>query len=156
VAVFVQAKIYAEALLFCYYVLMGIYGWYQWQQGRELGGEVKVDSWGLRQHIAIAFTGYAAVAAMYQLLHRYTDAAMPLLDSYTTAISFAATWLTARRVLENWLYWVVVNLCSIYLYAERGLPAFAALAALYSVLSVYGYAQWRQHRVELKQVEAAP
>ncbi len=142
VVLFIQVKIYAEALLFGYYVVVGFYGWWNWLKGRSPSGSISVGTLSSLSHLNLLVLGYAGTAGLYFVLKVHTDAAMPLLDSFTTIFSFIATWLTARKVLENWIYWMVINAFSIYLYTSRGLEVFTALSVLYTVLSVYGYIQW--------------
>jgi nicotinamide mononucleotide transporter len=143
VLLFIMVKLYAEAILFSYYVIIGFYGWWSWKsasKGAKDGFEVVQMP--MIHHYALLLLGYFGTALLYYFLRVNTDAAMPLLDSFTTSFAFIATWLTARRVLENWVYWLVINAFTIYLYFSRGLEVFAMLSALYTILSAYGYVQW--------------
>lgn len=144
VALFISVKIYAEALLYTSYVIMGVYGWYKWKNSSHSSGEITVALAPLKMIVALAACGYAATWLVYLLLSTYTDAEMPLLDSYTTIFSIIATWLTAKRYLENWLYWICMNGITIYLYFQRGLPVFTTLSFIYALLSVYGYISWNR------------
>jgi nicotinamide mononucleotide transporter len=69
---------------------------------------------------------------------------MPLLDSFTTVFSFIATWLVAKRVLENWIYWICIDALTVYLYFSRELNLYALLSLAYTFMAVYGYIQWRK------------
>ncbi len=143
VFLFIEVKIYAEAFLFSYYVVIGCYGWWYWKVANRGGKNgIAVVEMPLSMHLKLLLGGYLGTALLYYLLKVNTDAAMPLLDSFTTSFAFIATWLTARRILENWVYWMVINAFTIYLYHSRGLEIFALLSALYTMLSVYGYVQW--------------
>ena len=82
------------------------------------------------------------------LLATSTDAAWPFLDSFTTWASVFATFMVARKVLENWIYWIVIDALSILLYADRSLYVYAALFAAYVVIAVFGYLSWRRSLAE--------
>ena len=77
------------------------------------------------------------------LLHRYSAAALPFLDSFTTWGSVLTTFMVARKVLENWIYWIVIDATSIVLYLDRGLYLYAGLFVAYLVIAVFGYFNWR-------------
>ncbi len=149
--IFIQVQLYAEAVLFSYYVFMGLYGWWEWSRpaarlssasGRE--ESIKVQLWSSRKHILLCATGYALSFGVYLVLVRYTDAAMPMLDAFTTVFAFIATWLVAKRVLENWIYWIAIDCLSVYLYLARGLEQYALLSLFLTAMAVYGYLQWRK------------
>lgn len=141
---FIEVRIYAEAVLFAYYVVMGVYGWVVWS--RKSGDEgVKVVVRSMRYHLLIVVAGYLGTAALFWVLITFTDAEMPLLDSFTTVFAFIATWLVARRVLENWIYWVAVDSLAVYLYLARGLEAYALLSLMYTGMAVFGYIEWRRN-----------
>ncbi len=78
-------------------------------------------------------------------LHRYSEAALPFLDSFTTWGSVLTTWMVARKILENWLYWLVIDSVSIYLYLDRGLHLTALLFAAYLIIALFGYRKWLLH-----------
>ena len=78
------------------------------------------------------------------MLQQFTDAALPYLDSFTTWGSLVTTWMVARKVLENWLYWLVIDSVSIYLYIDRELYLTALLFAAYVVIVIIGYVKWSQ------------
>jgi len=84
-------------------------------------------------------------AASGALLERYTDAALPYLDSFTTWGSILTTWMVTRKILENWLYWLVIDSVSIYLYLDRGLYLTAGLFVLYLIIVLFGYRKWLLH-----------
>ncbi|MFU8764552.1 MAG: nicotinamide mononucleotide transporter, partial [Haliea sp.] len=100
-------------------------------------------------HLLAVTAVIAASAGSGFLLAQYTDAALPYLDSFTTWGSILTTWMVARKILENWLYWLVIDSASIYLYLERGLTLTAALFAVYLIIVVFGYRRWlRQYRLQ--------
>ena len=140
---FWDATLVMQTGLQCYYLAMAVYGWYRWRRhGDE--GPVEIHSFGTAQHLVAL--GLVAVATLlsYLLLDTYFDSAQPLLDSFTTWAAVLTTWMVAHKILENWLYWLVIDAVSIPLYLERGLMLTAALFAMYLVIVVYGYFAWRR------------
>lgn len=141
------AKLYMEAFLQMFYLAMAVYGWYQWRHGPGPDHELPVSVWRPRQHvIAIVSVSLASLLTGWGL-SQFTDAALPFLDSFTTWGAFVATWMVARKILENWLYWFVIDSVSIYLYLERELYLTALLFAGYLVLIVIGYLEWNKSRL---------
>ena len=134
--IFGDVSLYMESALNVYYMAMAIYGWLQWQRGGADKSGVKIICWTARQHIlGVAIILAASVTSGY-LLSSNTAAKLPYLDSFTTWGSVFATIMVAQKVLENWLYWIVINSVSIYLYIDRGLDQTAAMFFLYLVLSL--------------------
>jgi nicotinamide mononucleotide transporter len=134
-----------ESALQVYYLVMAVYGWWQWQHGSDGEAQLAISRWGTRQHLlALAAVALLSVASG-GLLHRYTGAALPYLDSFTTWGSILTTWMVARKILENWLYWLVIDSVSIYLYLDRELYLTALLFALYLVIVLFGYRKWLLH-----------
>ena len=142
--IFGDVNLYMESALNVYYMAMALYGWYQWQRGGDEGRGVAIGRWSLRQHLATFGAVLIASAISGYSLSAYTDSRLPYLDSLTTWASVATTLMVARKVLENWLYWLVINSVSIYLYIDRELYQTAGLFVLYLVLSVLGYRRWRE------------
>jgi nicotinamide mononucleotide transporter len=133
-----------ESALNAYYMVMAVYGWYQWQKGGNSSEGIKLSCWGLKNHLlAIGLVLVLSVISGY-LLSQNTDARMPYIDSFTTWGSVITTYMVARKVLENWLYWIVIDGVSIFLYIDRELYQTAGLFVLYLVLAVIGYLAWRK------------
>ncbi|MFO1406941.1 MAG: nicotinamide riboside transporter PnuC [Steroidobacteraceae bacterium] len=143
VAIFVNAGLPMQALLNGYYVVMAAYGWYTWGRNRP-GGEVAVHGWSPSAHVAVMAAlalgayGYAA------LLPDPRGPWVAFSDAWVAAGSMVATWMMARKVLENWLYWVLFDAAAVLLYATQGLYATAGLFIVYVVLAVRGYVEWRR------------
>jgi len=139
---FYDARLYMEAALQIFYIAMAIYGWRQWRHGGPGQRGLAVSRWGWREHgfsiglIAVLTVVFGA------LLVRYTDAALPFLDSFTTVGAIVTTYMVAKKILENWIYWFVIDAASVYLYGARGLVLYAVLFVVYLVLVVIGYRQW--------------
>ncbi len=146
--IFWDVGLLMESALQIYYLVMAVYGWWQWQQSGDTPGNSNqrpICRWTVRQHgIAIGLILLAS-ALSGAALSRYTDAVMPYLDSFTTWGAILTTWMVARKVLENWLYWLVIDAASIYLYLDLGLYLFSLLFAVYLVIVVVGFWQWLHH-----------
>ena len=140
---FWDGSLYMESALNVYYLLMAIFGWWQWQYGSTTKTALKIRSLVLKEHLIILVLITALSLISGYFLSTKTDAALPYLDSFTTWSAVITTWMVARKILENWLYWIAINCASIYLYLERGFALYAVLFALYVVIAFFGYRQWR-------------
>ena len=138
-----EARLYMESALQLFYLAMAIYGWQQWRQSGPDGEPLKVSTWPWRYHLFAAGSIALLVFVSGELLSRYTGAALPHADSFTTWGAIIATFMVARKVLENWIYWFVIDAVSIGLYLGRDLYFTAALFAVYLVMIVIGYRSWR-------------
>ena len=146
--IFGDVSLYMESALNVYYMGMAIYGWFQWQRGGVNHEGLEIVRWTVKQHgLAISTIVLIALVSGY-LLSIGTDARLPYLDSLTTWGSILTTVMVARKVLENWLYWIVINSISIYLYLDRGLEQTALMFMLYLVLAILGYYAWRKKYVD--------
>ena len=146
IVVMAGARLYSEAALNVFYAAMAVYGWYQWRYGGAKSGErdLRISVWPLRTH-AVAIGGSVASSAVVGwLMSRHTNAAFPYLDAFVTVSSVVTTYMVARKILENWLYWLVVDSLSMYLYWQRELYLYAGLFALYLVLVVIGLVRWHR------------
>jgi nicotinamide mononucleotide transporter len=126
-----------------FYAVMAIYGFWQWRRldGR---GASRVNRWPLARNVLAAFAILALAAVNGYVLRRYTPDASPLIDSVVTWASVFATFLVARKVYENWHWWLVIDAASLCLYFTRGLYLTVLLFALYLVLIVIGMREWRR------------
>ena len=147
VYIFGDVSLYMESALNVYYMGMAVYGWLQWQKGGANHSGVEIDRWTAKHHIICILVILIASVISGYLLSVNTDARLPYLDSFTTWASVLTTVMVARKVLENWLYWIVINSVSIYLYIDRDLDQTAAMFTLYLVLSVLGYVAWKKNYV---------
>lgn len=138
-----DVTLYMESLLNAYYLVMAIYGWWSWSHKSEQQQD-NIVSWNLKQHgIAIGSVLLLAAVSGYGL-HTESDARFPYLDSFTTWWAVLTTYMVAKKVLENWLYWLVINGIGIYLNLDRCLLLTAALLVSYQFISLFGYYSWRK------------
>lgn len=149
IVLFWKARLLMESALQFYYVGMAVYGWYQWKYSAQHGDGVQIHTWSLHRHLlAISAVLLASLASGY-LLQQYTDAAWPYTDSLTTWGSILTTYMVTRKVLENWLYWLVIDGICIFVYWDRGLHLTSLLFVAYLIICVFGFFQWqRQLRAE--------
>jgi len=138
-----RANLYMESALQIFYLAMAAYGWYEWRHGGAGGEELQVTTWPMRYHLFALAAVFGLVLISGELLTRYSAAALPFLDSFTTWGAVVATFMVARKILENWIYWFVIDAVSIGLYLSRELYFTAALFAAYLVMIVIGYRKWR-------------
>ena len=142
VYLFVVARLYMESALNVFYFAMAIYGFSVWYRGRTPGAELPVTVWPRRAHgIAIGAILLTSLASGY-LLDTQTDAAFPYIDSLTTWSAIWATFLVARKVLENWWYWLVIDIASIFIYWSRDLELTALLFVVYVIMIPFGLISW--------------
>ena len=142
--IFQDVSLLMESVLNVFYVVMAVIGWYEWRYGGKSHGGVKIRTLAPGVHGLILAVLIIAALVNGWLLTRYTGAAWPYLDAFTTWASVITTFLVVWKVLENWLYWLVIDGLSIYLYIDRGLVLTAALFAAYLVIVVFGYLHWRR------------
>ena len=140
--VFFGARLYMESVLNAFYAAMAVYGFWQWRRGRG-GGALAVSRWPIVPHL-IGLLGIVVLALINSyFLRRYTSAAFPLVDSMVTWSSVFATFLVARKVYENWHWWLVIDSVSLCLYFTKHLYLTTLLFGFYLVLIVLGMRQWR-------------
>jgi nicotinamide mononucleotide transporter len=145
------ARLYSEAALNVFYAAMAVYGWYQWRYGGRASGarELPIAVWPLKAHVLAIGGSLMLSLGIGWLMSRNTEAAFPYLDAFVTVASVVTTYMVARKILENWVYWLVVDSLSMYLYWQRELNLYVGLFALYLVLVVIGLVRWhRDWRVQ--------
>jgi nicotinamide mononucleotide transporter len=141
---FWDASLLMESGLNVFYLLMAVYGFYQWRYGGQHNQELAISSWQLPQHGKAILLIIVLAAGSGYLLNNYTNAALPFVDSFTSWAAVVSTWMVARKILENWLYWIVIDAVSVWLYVQRELYLYALLFVFYTVIAIYGYFQWQK------------
>ncbi len=137
-----SAGLYMEAYLQIFYVFMGFYGWSQWNKvNNKL---FIVNTWsGLKHFYAICLVLILSISSGL-FMHSYTDAALPFLDAFVTWGAVIATYMVAKKLIENWIYWFVIDTISILLFISRGLLPTAFLFGLYLVIIFFGFKSWKK------------
>ena len=143
--VYFKAGLYADSRINIYYMLAAVYGWCMWC-GKRGNSQKKrnITCMPLRFYALSALVGMLLFFPMGWLLASFTDSDVPWWDSLTTALSVVALWMLARKYVEQWLLWIVVDVlcCALYVYKE--LYPTAALYGLYAVIAVFGYMKWKK------------
>lgn len=144
--IYYDSGFYADMSLQLYYVFISIYGWYHWNKGKNGSGEkntLKISRLG--RNTALILTGIFLViwVIIYVVLENFTNSMVPVMDALTTAGSIIATWMLARKILEHWLVWVIVDAISLGLYLYKELYATSVLFLIYTIVAVAGYYAWR-------------
>ena len=142
---YLNSGIYADAAMQLYYVAAGIYGLFVWLRG-EKRSEKRIDIQHTPKQWIFSLVAVYVVLhiSLYFLLTEFTDSRVPLLDSMSTALSIVAMWMLSRKLVEQWLVWLVVDMISVGLYLYKGIPITAMLYMLYCALAVAGYMRWRK------------
>lgn len=142
-SVFWEARLYSDALLQVFFVVVQLYGWVNWARSAARAGEVRVER--LRWPARAAWLGGSlGVALVWGWgMARFTDAAFPWWDAGVAILSVAAQVLMSRRLIENWLFWIAVDLLAVGLYAAKDLWLTALLYVIFLALSVWGLIDWR-------------
>jgi len=143
---FARASLYMQSVLQVFYLAMAVYGFIDWRKGRTSSGDVAIRSWTWQQHLLAAALVVAAALVNGWLLTRSTHAVSPYVDSFVTWGSVITTWMVARRVIENWLYWIVVDAVAAWLYFSQGLLLTTLLFIIYLGIVVRGYFVWRSEQ----------
>ncbi len=144
VYVFLSVQLYMESVLNLFYLAMAFYGFYVWTFATGDRAERPVERWPLKVHVIAVVLIAVAANASAVLLTRYTDAAFPLVDSLTTFAAIWTTFLVARKVFENWWYWLVIDSVSVVLFVSRDLYLTALLFLVYLAIIPFGMAAWRR------------
>ena len=140
------AQLYPETGLQFFYLLMAIYGYYHWNKNDS---SLKIQQWTITKHLFILLLGALLTFLMGFYFSIHTNAAMPLVDSFTTVFSVFATYMVTKKVLGNWLYWIVIDAVSVYLYFSRDLHLTSLLFIVYTVIAIFGYFSWVKRNNEL-------
>lgn len=147
--VFYRAKLYSDVILHIVYIGLGVYGWYHWLRGgssRRLaaGTVLPITRIGAASGAAWLLAAAAATTGWGHLMRRYTDASLPFWDAAIAVLSLVAQFLLGRKVLENWLFWIAVDVLAVGVYAAKELYLTAGLYGLFLVMAVLGWLQWRK------------
>lgn len=144
-----SAGLYMEAYLQIFYIIMAIYGWSQWHSPKSEEQVFIVRTWKINQHFLAIFLIVSMAYLSGSLLNIYTSAAFPFIDSLTTWGAIFATYMVAKKLLENWVYWFVIDSISVMLFMSRGLILTSLLFFIYLFIIYFGYKKWTKARDEM-------
>ena len=138
--------LYGDAGMACYYTVAAVYGLAVWKFGHRKAPKVPIaiSHMPLRLYLPVGLFFLTAWAATYYILVTWTNSTVPLLDSFTNALSFVGLWALARKFIEQWWFWIVVDAVCCVLYVQKGIPFKAALYGFYVVIAVAGYFKWKR------------
>ena len=143
-----SAGLYMEAYLQIFYIFMGFYGWSQWKINTSNTSNFVVNTWNKSQHLFATSIVLILSIVSATLLRFFTDAALPFLDALVTWGAVVATYMVAKKLLENWIYWLVIDSISIFLFISRDLFPTAFLFVIYIIIIIYGYRSWSKRFLE--------
>ena len=141
-----QHGLYGDAGMACYYTLAALYGLYVWKfrKTKNLKQELPISHMPKRQYLPATVGFFVAWGVVYYILITWTNSNVPVLDSFTNALSFVGLWALARKYLEQWLFWIVVDVVCCVLYIQKGIPFKAGLYGLYVLIAIAGYYKWKK------------
>lgn len=144
--IFGEAKLYSDAGLQIFFVIVNIYGWWSWHKSKAEAGEIIVERLGGKALLAWCAGSALAIIGWGSFMYAYTDASYPYWDAAIAMLSVAGQILMTRRYLENWWWWIAVNMLSIPLYILKGLHLTAGLYVLFLLLACAGLVEWQRAR----------
>lgn len=139
-----QHGLYGDAGMATYYTLAAVYGYIVWKWGHGEKRTLLISHMPLRLYLPAAVFFFAAWGATYYILITWTNSTVPVLDAFTNALSFVGLWALARKYMEQWFFWIAVDVVCTFLYVTKGIPFKAGLYGLYVVIAVAGWFKWRQ------------
>lgn len=144
--VYYRAGLYADFGINIYYLGAAVYGWMVWMRGSGKGGkkELPITRTPPKTYLPLALVFLLSLGGIAWILIRFTDSNVPWLDSFTTALSIVGMWMLARKYVEQWWAWIIVDVvcCGLYIYKE--LYFTSALYGLYSIIAIFGYFKWKR------------
>lgn len=147
--IFYDVLLLMDSALNAYYLIMAVYGYWAWHNNASINNNNKLSqlaviSWSFNQHLKACIILTVISFILGYIMANYTPATFAYLDTFTTVFSVFATYLVTQKVLENWLYWLVIDFVSIYLYIEKDLMPTVLLFVIYIFVAAYGYLKWQK------------
>ena len=144
-AIFVQIcfteHLYFDTIINVYYVVMSVVGWIQWSNS---GDQLHVKKMPNRLFLLLTLSALLLSIILGYFVDQYTDATLAYVDAFTTVLAVLATWLMVKKVLQNWLIWIIADAVSIFMYAYKDHFPIALLFIIYTILAFYGWFQWNK------------
>ncbi len=145
IMLFFDVNLYMESFLNLYYLFMAMYGWSQWNKRISDEPQKNILIWPVKIHLMLIGLTTLVVLASAYLLNSFTNQDFALIDSFTTWFAVLATYMVTQKILENWLYWIIIDSVSIYLYLSKGFALTAVLFFGYIILAFIGWITWKRH-----------
>ena len=142
--IFYSTKLYADCLLQIFFIVQGIYGWYNWKI--KLKNDLNVSKWAISNSIISFLMVVLVTFLIAQLLKAYTDASSPYPDAFASCLSLMANWLMTKKKIESWIYWIAADLIYIGLFLYKGLHLSSFLYLVFLIMSIGGLINWNRQR----------
>lgn len=151
VVVFWQNKFYADMSLQFYYLAVSVYGWINWEKGTQSPEhELPIRKTSLKEGFILGISALLIYFVYFYILKNFTDSPLPKSDSFTTALSIVATWMLARKMIDNWILWIIIDAVSASLYFYKEMNITAILFVIYTIMAIIGYFKWRKIYFNIK------
>jgi nicotinamide mononucleotide transporter len=138
-----EGKLYIESVLQLFYVVMAIVGWISWKKPKNsTSNEQDIKVWPIKHHLLNVLISGGIALILGFCFDEFTNQANPYVDAFTTVFSLAATFMVVKKVLENWIYWILIDIVSIFLYHQRGYSLSAVLYFIFTLLAFVGFIAW--------------
>ena len=147
--------LYGDAGMACYYTLAGCYGLFVWKfkKTRKEKKSLPIVFMPQSQYLPALLFFLVSWGVIYYILITWTNSTVPLFDSFTNAMSFVGLWALARKYVEQWIFWIVVDVVCSFLYIQKGIPFKAMLYGLYVVIAIAGYQKWKSVAKTVKRAQ---
>ena len=136
-----HSKLYSETILYLFYVAIGFYGWYIWYS-KGIEKEFKIKKWSWQKHLTALVIGLTGAVSFALFFSKNTDADYPWVDAHTTVFAFVASYMQAHKILSSWIFWIIINGVTVWLYGTKGLDFYSGQMVVYFILSTWGYWEW--------------
>ncbi len=144
IILYYQKGLYADCGMEFYYLAMTVYGFIAWMRHKQKAADLPIRHMPGKTAVAWVGLGVLFWVVIYFILSRFTNSTVPVADAFTTAFSIVGIWALARKYLEQWFVWIVVDIVTSVLYFYKDIPFKASLYALYVVIAVFGYFKWKK------------
>jgi nicotinamide mononucleotide transporter len=144
IVVFWRSGLYADSLLQWIYIAISVYGWWNWLRGGAAHSKLKISRTSRAATLAYAALTACGTVVFYELLRRYTNSTVPIWDGLTTAMSLTAQYMLTRKLVENWWWWIAVDVIYIALYVYKHLLLTSVLYAIFLAMCIIGFRRWKQ------------
>jgi nicotinamide mononucleotide transporter len=140
---FLRVRLYSDAILQVFYAAMSVYGWFSWNRSEDRLEHIAITTWPAKNHLLAILSGFL-FALLWGKIWSQFGAALPYIDAFTTVFAVITTFMVARKVLENWLYWIVIDLVATGVYINREMYLTAFLFLIYTFIALSGWLRWRK------------
>ncbi|MCC5944838.1 MAG: nicotinamide mononucleotide transporter [Bernardetiaceae bacterium] len=142
--VFYESGFYGEMLLHGLYLILNIFGWYNWLRGGRAGTELPISRIPYKElSVVLSIAALGTVVSAY-IFSQYEDASFPYLDGFAMSFSLAGQWMLMRKQIENWIIWIVVDVLYVFMFFQKGLYVTCGLYVIFLALCIKGLYEWNK------------